>query len=185
MALTRPSRSIDLTGLNTKCLKYSPEGVTFTPTELAKQSRQTKKIAEFFFPAFPANDKLCPVTTLRAYQERTRDRRKDKEHPQLFISLIKPYNGVTSSTIARWLKSVLTKSGIDTGMFKAHSIRGASTSAAANAGVTTNDILNAADWSSESVFQKFYYRSEQKSIFGSSVLAKLPTTTAQTATKSR
>jgi len=178
MALTRPSRSIDLAGLNTKCLKYSPEGVTFVPTELAKQSRQNKKIAEFFFPVFPANNKLCPVTTLRAYQERTRDRRKDKEHSQLFISLIKPYNAVTSSTIARWLKSVLTKSGIDTGIFKAHSIRGASTSAAANAGVTTNDILNAADWSSESVFQKFYYRCEQKNTFGSSVLAKLPTTTA-------
>ena len=75
-------------------------------------------------------------------------------------------------------QSVLTKSGIDTGMFKAHSIRGASTSAAVNAGVTTNDILNAADWSSESVFQKFYYRSERKNNFGSSVLAKLPTTTA-------
>ena len=178
MALTRPSRSIDLAGLNTKCLKYSPEGVTFIPIELAKQSRQTKKIAEFFFPVFPANDRLCPVTTLRAYQERTRDRRKDKEHSQLFISLIKPYNAVTSSTIARWLKSVLTKSGIDTDMFKAHSIRGASTSAAANAGVTTNDILNAADWSSVSVFQKFYYRSERKTNFGSSVLAKLPTTTA-------
>ena len=40
MALTRPSRSIDLAGLNTKCFKYSPEGVTFIPTELAKQSRQ-------------------------------------------------------------------------------------------------------------------------------------------------
>lgn len=86
MALTRPSRSIDLAGLNTKCLKYSPEGVTFIPTELAKQSRQTKKIAEFSFPVFPANDRLCPVTTLRAYQERPRDRHKDKEHSQLFIS---------------------------------------------------------------------------------------------------
>ena len=120
MALTRPSRSIDLAGLDTKCLKYSPEGATFTSTALAKQSRQAKKIADFFFPVFPANDKLCPVTTLRVYQERTRDRRKDKEHSRLFISLIKLYNVVTSSTIARWLKLVLTKSGIDTGMFKAH-----------------------------------------------------------------
>ena len=65
------------------------------------------------------------------------------------------------STIARWLKSVLAKAGIDINVFKAHSVRGASTSAAASAGVTTNDILNAADWSSESVFQKFYYKPEQ------------------------
>ena len=33
-----------------------------------------------------------------------------------------------------------------------------STSAAAGAGVTTNDILSAWDWSSESVIQKFYYK---------------------------
>ena len=176
MALTRPSRSADLVGLNVEYMRYSPEGVTFTPTRLAKQSRQTKKIAEFFFPAFSANDRLCPVTTLRAYEERTKDRRRGKEHSQLFVSLIKPYNPVSPSTIARWLKSVLTKAGIDTNIFKAHSVRGASTSAAASAGVTTNDILNAADWSSESVFRKFYYRPEQKSSFGSSVLAKLPTT---------
>ena len=117
------------------------------------------------------------MTTLRAYEERTKDRRKNGEHSQLFISLIKPYKPVISSTFARWLKSVLGKAGIDTNMFKAHSVCGASTSAAANAGMTMNDILNAADWSSESVFQKLYYRPEQKGRFGTSVLTKLPTTT--------
>ena len=172
MALARPSRSTDLAGLNMGYMHYSPEGVTFTPTRLAKQ--QSKKIAEFFFLSFPANDRLCPVTTLRAYEERTKGRREDKEHSQLSISLIKPYKPVASSTIAR---SVLEKAGIDTTIFMAHSIRGASTSAAASAGVTTNDILNAADWSSASVFQKLYYRPERKSTFGPSVLAKLPTTT--------
>ena len=90
--------------------------------------------------------------------------------------MIKPYNSVSSPTIARWLKSVLAKAGVDTNIFKAHSVRGASTSAAASAGVTTNDILNAADWSSESVFQKFYYKPEQNSTFGVAVLSKLATT---------
>ena len=164
MALTRPSRSADLSGLNLDQKRYSPEGVTFTPTKLAKQSRQTKKVTQFFFPSFPAKVSLCPVATLRAYEERTRERREGKGHSQLFISLIKPYNPVSSSTISRWLKSVLTKAGIDTSIFKAHSVRGASTSAAASAGVTTNDILNAVDWSSdsESVFQRFYYKPEQR-----------------------
>ena len=46
-------------------------------------------------------------------------------------------------------------------IFKAHLVRGASSLAvaAANVGITTNDMLRAADWSSESVFQKFYYES--------------------------
>ena len=38
-------------------------------------------------------------------------------------------------------------------MFKANSVHSASTSAPAGAGVTTNDTLAAADWSSESEIQ--------------------------------
>ena len=61
-----------------------------------------------------------------------------------------------SSTIARWLKEVMALASTDTSTFKAHSVRGASTSAASMQGVTTDDILSAADWSTESTFQKFY-----------------------------
>ena len=47
---------------------------------------------------------------------------------------------------------MLESAGVDTSVFIAHSVRGASSTAAANLGITTNDILKAADWSSESVF---------------------------------
>ena len=59
---------------------------------------------------------------------------------------------MTSSTIACWLKKELELSGIDTSIFSAHSVRGASTSAASASGVTTAEILTAVDWSSQSVF---------------------------------
>ncbi len=74
------------------------------------------------------------------------------------------HSPVSSSTIARWIKTVLTKSGVNTDIFKAHSVRSTATSATANAGTTTSDILKAADWSSESVFQKFYYKLENKAL---------------------
>jgi len=185
LALTRPSRSVDLANLSLDYRKYSPEGVTFTPTKLAKQSKQSKPLTNFFFPYFPDNKLLCPVTTLRAYEERTKERRNEHNKSQLFIALIKPYNPVTSSTIARWIKSILTKSGINTEIFKAHSTRSAAVSSAANAGITTNDILNAADWSSESVFRNFYYKSVNKSTFGSSILSSCQPLNNNTATKSR
>ena len=175
MALTRPSRSADLVNLNLDYRKFSPEGVTFMPTKLAKQSVQSKPLTDFFFPAFPGNSLLCPVVTLRAYEDRTEKNRDDNES-QLFIATIKPLKPVTSSTIARWIKSVLTKSGIDTNTFKAHSVRSAAVSSAASAGMTTNDILSAADWSSESVFQKFYFKTVKNSTFGSTVLSTLSTT---------
>ncbi len=69
------------------------------------------------------------------------------------MAIIKPHRAVTSSTIARWLKAVIGASGVDTSIFNAHSVRGASSSKAENMGITTNDILKAADWSSE----KFYH----------------------------
>ena len=56
---------------------------------------------------------------------------------------------VASCTIAIWLKKTLRLAGIDVSIFPGHSVRSASTSAAAAAGVTMNDIMQAADWSSE------------------------------------
>ena len=44
-------------------------------------------------------------------------------------------------------------------MAEAHSVRGASCSTALGAGVTTKDILDAADWSSEGTFQRFIVES--------------------------
>ena len=77
-----------------------------------------------------------------------------------------------SSTIACWLKTTLEQAGIDTAIFKAHSTRGASTSAAALRGVTTSDIIQAADWSSDSVFRRFYYKPVHDPTFGKAILSK-------------
>ena len=73
----------------------------------------------------------------------------------------------TSPTIARWLKIVIEAAGIDTSILKAHSV---STSTAATQGVTTEDILSAADWSTESSFQRFCYKSICDKTFAKSVL---------------
>ena len=47
--------------------------------------------------------------------------------------------------------------GIDSSIFGAHSTHGASASAAARGVVKLEEILKAANWSSVSVFQKFYH----------------------------
>jgi len=96
---------------------------------------------------------------------------------RLFLSLVGKHTPVTSSTIARWLKTCLTNAGVDISTFQAHSIRGASTSKAAASGVTVADILTAADWSSEGTFQHFYNRPQahhSHSGFGRAVLSLGP-----------
>lgn len=95
---------------------------------------------------------LYPVSTLQAYEGRTQQFRKGVELQPLFLTTIKPHSPASSSTIARWLKTLMEKAGINTAIFKAHSVRGAAATAASNAGVTTGDIPNAADWSTPYVF---------------------------------
>ena len=110
-------------------------------------------------------------TTLRAYENRTASHRGTEYSYRLFLSFIGPFQAITSSTIARWLKSLLESTGINTSVFNAHSVHGASSTAAANLGITTNDILKAADWSSESIFQRFYYKPTENPSYGRAVLS--------------
>lgn len=168
LALTRPTRSADLHGLNISLLRSSPEGITFLPSRPAKQTKAGKVAQEFFFPEFEGNPLLCPVKAVHSYIARTECLRKQEGNhvDQLLIACIKPHRPVTSPTIARWLKTLLEQAGIDTAIFKAHSTRGASVSAAAMRGVTTNDILQAANWSTDSVFRRFYYKPVHDSAFG-------------------
>ena len=67
----------------------------------------------------------------------------------------------------------MASSGIDVSHFRAHSTRGAATSAAARAGVSTAQIPKAADWSSESTFTRFYRRDVTTSEFQTAVLASV------------
>ena len=172
-ALSRPCRSAELANLSFQSLTFSPEGVSISPLAPPKQCQPGKVIKEYFFPLFPENSNICPVATLRLYCDKTkqwRDVERVTEKPVVFLTSTKPYGPASSATIARWIKTVLSRSGIDTTIFKAHSIRGASTSAAAEAGISIPEILEAGDWSSQSTFEKFYYRPCKSSSFGTAVL---------------
>lgn len=77
------------------------------------------------------------MTTLRGYENRTKELRASDTKSKLFLSVVKPHNLVAPSTIARWLQTVnMEKAGIDTSVFKAHSTRGAATTAAAKVAIT-------------------------------------------------
>jgi len=105
-------------------------------------------------------EELCPVKTLKAYLVKTKNLRKDK---QLFVSFVN-YKPVTTSTIARWLKNVLSLAGISVEIYKAHSYSSASSSAAVRAGCKLKDIMKTADWSSVKNFKKFYLRDVEEKV---------------------
>ena len=83
---------------------------------------------------------------------------QDKNINPLFLSVNRPHKPVASSTIGRWIKSIMKEAGVDTEKLQAHSTRAASTSAARYGGVPVDDILKCAGWSRCSTFEKFYYK---------------------------
>ena len=95
----------------------------------------------------------------------------------MFISYNRPFKRVSRDTISRWVKLVLTDSGIDTSRFKPHSTRAANASAAGNDACSLDDILHTAGWSSESTFAKFYNKPIVKeNTFAGKVLSNVSNT---------
>jgi len=127
---------------------------------LAKQSRIGRLPKPIEFKEFP-DHLLCPVKCLQRYESVTSTFRKKPGHNHLFLGIISPQSPVVSSTIAGSLKNVLSSSGTTKHFLTAHSTRGASSSAASTGGITTQQILITAVWSTASTFRHFYLRDKE------------------------
>ena len=91
----------------------------------------------------------------------------------LFLSFQRLHRPVAKASITRWLCDVLiAAAGIDSTIFKAHSTRAASTSAAAKKHLPLDDILKMGDWTSPSTFQRFYYKPTIDDTYAKTVLAQ-------------
>ena len=153
--------------------RFYPEGVVFNLAALTKSVRTGEMLKSCFHARFNEDLNLCPCACLEEYERRTSALRTllPDQPNLLFLSLFKPFKPVSSTTIARWIKEILSLSGIDTAIFKAHSTRGASSTAAAHRGVSISDILQLGDWSQENTFQKFYYRPQFNTTVGRAILS--------------
>lgn len=170
MALTQASRTSELQALDLRFRIYRPNGVSFKLASLTKKRTPGLPPKELLFGAFPPDRRLCVVHCLKQYKKATLEFRANcVESKPLFVSYMSPHKPVTSQRLAHWIKDLMGEAGIDES-FKAHSIRGASTSAAMTRGVPLTDILSTADWSKESTFNRFYYREAKTIEYVSKVL---------------
>ena len=172
MALVDASRISELQALDLRYRSYRPEGVVFHMPTLGKKRIVGAPPKQVMFGAFPGDGRLCVVKNLKQYEGlTTQHREKEPGSPQpLFLSYIRPHGPVTAQRIGHWLKEIMGKAGVDTAVFKAHSVRGASSTAASEKGVLIEDILRTADWSTDSTFRRFYYRPTQDNRYAQAVL---------------
>ena len=129
-----------------------------------KSKTSKKRLAKpVTFYRFLDNPKLCPATTLKHYVDRTNTFRMGNSYLHVFVSFRKPHKPVTRPTLTKWVLKMLTHAGIDTGKFKAHSMRSAASSKVSSLGMQLKEVLENGNWSRESTWQRFYHKEIESS----------------------
>lgn len=168
VALTRASRSSSISLLTLENFKKDEDSFTMYYSGLLKQSKKGRLNPVVKFNMYTPDRRICVYGALEEYIHRTNSLRGNEK--RLFISYVKPYKAVTSSTISRWLKNVMSHAGIDTTKFKSHSIRSASVSKAKLTDVPIQEIMQVAGWSSDKTFAEYYDKPVQLDTFDKAVL---------------
>ena len=77
MALVCATRADTLHKLHLQFRVFKYDGVSFTIPQLTKTSNPKKPSLKLFFPAFPQDRRLCPVTYLKHYEGLTKEFRPE------------------------------------------------------------------------------------------------------------
>lgn len=150
VALSTGHRVQTLASLSVENIVHLKDKLVLHIPKVLKTTRPGNHITVELY-RFNENQNLCPVLCLQSYLDRTSPLRNQD---LVFISFQKPHQPVSTQTLSRWICSALEEAGIPQ-VFKAHSVRGAATSKAAEKS-NIDAVLKAAGWSSSRSFDKFY-----------------------------
>ncbi|KAL7292896.1 hypothetical protein TKK_0013566 [Trichogramma kaykai] len=155
LALVTGHRMQTFSLIQVENISISKKQIEIKIPDSIKTSGRGKLQPVLIIPFGIRNKNICVATTIQDYLEITRESRG--EIKSLFISCKRPIRAVSTQTLCRWMKKALSKCGINTDIFSAHSTRHASTSAAKRSGVNIDLIRKAADWTKNSqTFARFY-----------------------------
>ena len=138
----------------------SDNGMSFLLSKAPKNHREGP-LPPLSLEGLPDRPNVCPIIAANEYITRTAEFRLQADgldRTGLFLSLDMRHCNVKSVTIARWIREGMSLSGIDTSVFKAHSIRSAAVSRLANKGASLKEIMRLGRWRSNSVLKRFYLR---------------------------
>lgn len=161
IALTQASRSQSLNLLTLENLVRNQDSYVLQYKSTLKQCKPGRLVPNLVLRRYSIDNRLCVVSTLNEYIHRTSSLRGKVS--DLFISYLKPYGSVTSSTISRWIRSVMSLAGIDVEKFKSHSVRSASASKAKLCHIPLSEIMKVAGWSNERTFAVHYDKPVEQS----------------------
>ena len=161
VAITTFRRCSDLQSLQLgeETVNVQRKGVTFIRTGMAKQDRPSHVSCNIFVPAFTKDKLLDPKRALTYYLRRTENFR-NSDRLKMFIAVNKPHKPVSCKTISRWITDTIKfcyrTEGKTPGRVHGHQTRSYGPSWARFKGTSSKDIMEAADWSRETTFVKYY-----------------------------
>ena len=155
MLLLSGQRGQTLHLLDIRNMSVSELRVSFRIADPLKTSRPGDHLSELVFVAYPTDRRLCVVTSIVCYLERTCAFRGP--FTGFFLTTKPPIRVASWDTLRRWTKDSMRSAGIDLNIFSPHSTRSASTSKAALK-LPLATIISTVGWSRESTFTKFYKR---------------------------
>ena len=98
---------------------------------------------------------LCPVKCIYAYFAQ-RCEIVTQNFTEFFITFGKPHHPASKDLLAPWLKEVTANSGLDTEIFKPHSTRVESNSAAYKLGMPLKEVQKRVQWWNAGTFFTYY-----------------------------
>lgn len=159
--------------INVDEIVMSSSGLQIKIPDRIKTSKLGKNQPLLIIPFFTERPKVCVATIILHYLKITESIRGGNK--KLFLSTVKPHKPVSPQTIGHWIKSLLSKAGIDTDKFSAYSTKHASVSTAFRKGIDIDTIRRTAGWTDGSrTFARFYNRplTEPNNRFAISILTK-------------
>lgn len=157
----RPSdiHKIDLSSMHVTDTTYSFDCVMPKEYKIARShSTSTSKspIKRIFIEAYKDDSQLCPYDALHTLLSRTTSWRiSTKQQNSLFLINREPHSPAAIETIAGWIKTVVRVSSSSS---SAKDMRVLSAFFLQNAGADLASVLSLGNWSSNSVYQRFYQR---------------------------
>ena len=157
MGLIAIPRGAELHQMDLNYLIAHQDKYRFDLAGLVKNVKQGKKPApiEFYRHEDP---NLCPLRCIDSYITMTNAWRDKGRPTALFLSYVSPHKPISKSRLAGWIKDSIKLAGIDSNIFTAHSVRGASSSKVFLQGLSAREVINHGSWSCESTWQKFYHK---------------------------
>lgn len=159
LVLATGQRVQTINSIRLKNIKLTSTGVEIIFTNILKTTAPNRQQPQVILSYFTAKPEICPVKTLMHYIEVTKGLRTNDNYSSdyLFITFKKPHRRASCQSISRWLKRVMSDSGIDINRFSAHSTRHAATSCAHREGLSVDSIIRAVGWSPRSSSFATYY----------------------------